>query len=78
MTEKYGSFGGLDTCKHFELINFEKHSILKLDNEDKDLFNRYDVNTNVYVLCQHNIISSKMDNYVRNKAQKFKHKTVVD
>ena len=48
--EKYGSFGGLDTCNHVEFGDFEKHSIIVSYNEDKYIVNLYGVNTNLDVL----------------------------
>ena len=63
---------------HFEFGDFEKHSIIRFDNEDKSISGRRDVNTHLDVLCYHKIISSETVNYMHNKAQKFKHETVVD
>ena len=42
MMEKYGSFGGLDTCNNVEFCNIEKHYILIFENEDKTIANQYD------------------------------------
>ena len=78
MMKQYGFFGGLDTCNHVEFGNFYKSSILIFDNEDEDIFNRYDVNTHLDVLCKHKIISSETVNSMCNKSQKSKRKTVVD
>ena len=50
MMEQNGSFGGLDTWNHVEFGDFDKNNILGFKNEDKDISNRYDVNTNLDVL----------------------------
>ena len=75
---KYGSFVGLDHCNHVEFGNFEKSYIIRFDNEDKDIFNWYDVNAHFDVLCKHKTIKSETVNYMCNKAQRFKCKNVVD
>ena len=77
MTEQYGSFGGLDTCNHVEFVNMEKRSILIFENEDKSITNKYDINTHLNVLPRKKVVSSETVNYMCNKAQKFKCKTVV-
>ena len=50
--EQYGSFGDLDTCNNVEFGNFEKKYILRFQNEYKDIFNQYDVNNHLDVLCK--------------------------
>ena len=49
---KYVSFGVLDNSNHVEFGNIEKRSILRFDNEDKAVYNQYDVNINLDVLCK--------------------------
>ena len=77
MMEKYCYFGDLDTCNHVVFGYLEKRSILRFDNEDKSIANRYYVNTHLDVLYKHKTISSETANSMRNKVLKFKRETVV-
>ena len=50
MMKQYGSFSGLDNFNNFEFINSEKLYILRFDNEDKYIANRYDVKNHLDTL----------------------------
>jgi hypothetical protein len=78
MMEQCASFGGLDTCNHDKFGNFEKHSILRFENEDRAIAHWYGVNTHLDTLSKHKIISSETANSMRAKAKIFKQTTIVE
>ena len=57
MLEQQGSFSGLYTCNHVEFRHFEKYSQLRFDVERRAIYNRFDINAHLNVLCNNNIIS---------------------
>ena len=75
--EKYGSFGGLDTCNNVELSNIKKHYILRFKNKDKTISNQYDGKNHLDVLRKHKTISSETVNSMRNKSQKSNAKLLL-
>ena len=58
--------------------NLDQQYILRYENENKYIANKYDLNTHLDILCKHKFISSETVNSMRKKSQKFKRKTFVD
>ena len=61
MLEQRASFSGLDTCNYVEFGHFDKYSQLRFDVERRAIYNRFDIDAHLNVLC-------KIRSY-----QKFKH-----
>ena len=71
MYEQRGCFAGLDTCNHVEFGNFERHSILRHEVEDRAIGNRFDVNLHLDTLHKNNIISNEMVKNMRESSKAF-------
>ena len=67
--EQCGSFAGLDTCTHVEFGRFEKYSILRFDLETREIYNRFNINAHLNVLCKKKTISKNHANTTRKDAE---------
>ena len=57
MLKQRGSFAGLDTFNHVEFGPFDKYSQLRFDVERRAIYNRFDIDAHLNVLCYNKIIS---------------------
>ena len=69
MMEQCGSLAGLDTCNHVEFRRFDKYSILRFEVKKRTIYNRFDINANLNVLCKNKFLSVVHDNNMKKNAE---------
>ena len=67
--EQRGSFVGVDTCNHVEFGHFDRYSSLRVDVERRAIYNRFDINAHLNVLCKNKIISEVHASDMRKDAE---------
>ena len=68
MLEKQGLFFVLDTCNNVEFGHFNKYSQLRFDVERRAIYNRFDIDAHLNVLCKNKIISEVQASNMREDA----------